>query len=131
MMQQFIAHRFGGSHLGMRRIETHHAMAEPPLNDLLQSAKSAAADKQDAARVDADVFLLRMLTSTLGRNIADSAFKDFQQGLLNAFAGDITRDGNVLSFARDLVDLVDVNDAALCAFYVVIGVLQEAQDNVF
>ena len=54
----------------------------------------------------------------------------FSKRLLHAFAGDIARDGDVLGLAGDLVDLVDVNDAALGALHVVIGVLQQAQDDV-
>ena len=55
----------------------------------------------------------------------------FKQGLLDAFAGDVAGDGDVLGLASDLVDFVDVNDAALGAFHIVVGVLQQAQDDVF
>ena len=43
---------------------------------------------------------------------------------------DVARDGDVLGLARDLVNLVNINDAALGALHVVIGVLQQAQDDV-
>ena len=65
-----------------------------------------------SARVHADVFLLRMLASALRRHIANRAFQNFQQRLLHAFAGNVARDGDVLRLARDLVDFVNVNDAA-------------------
>ena len=71
-----------------------------------------------------------MLASALRRHVADRAFENFQQRLLHAFAGNVARDGHVLRLARDLVDLVNVNDAALRAFHVVIGVLQQAQNDV-
>jgi len=52
-----------------------------------------------------------MLAPALGRHIGHRAFENLEQGLLDAFAGDIAGDGWVLVFAADLVDLVDVDDA--------------------
>ena len=43
---------------------------------------------------------------------------------------DVARDRRVVALARDLVDLVDVDDAALRALDVVIGVLQQRDDDV-
>ncbi len=63
------------------------------------------------ARVHADVFLLRMLAPALRRHVADRPFQDFQQRLLHAFAGNVARDGDVFRLARDLVDLVNINNA--------------------
>ena len=57
-------------------------------------------------------FLVRMLASALRRNVGDRAFEDLQQRLLHAFAGDVARDRRVLVLAADLVDFVDVDDAA-------------------
>jgi len=51
--------------------------------------------------------------------------------LLNAFAGDIACDRDVLRGAVDLVDLIDVNNAFLRFGNVEVGCLQEAQDDVF
>jgi hypothetical protein len=56
---------------------------------------------------------------------------DFQQGLLNPFSGYVPGDGGVVRFAGDLVDFVDVDDAALGFFHVVVGILQQRQDDVF
>jgi hypothetical protein len=66
----------------------------------------------------------------LRRNIANGTFQDFQERLLHTFTGNIARERNVLGLARDLVDFIDVNDAALSAFDVVISVLQQPQNNV-
>ena len=55
---------------------------------------------------------------------------DFQQGLLDALAGDVARDGRVLGLAADLVDLVDVDDPALGSLHVVLGGLEELEDDV-
>src|SRR6185436_19025204 len=53
-----------------------------------------------------------------------------QQRLLHALARDVARDRRVVALARDLVDLVDVDDATLTLLDVVIGVLQEREDDV-
>jgi hypothetical protein len=50
--------------------------------------------------------------------------------LLNALAGDITRDRRVLGLACDLVDLVDVDDPRLGALDVVIGSLDQLEQDV-
>jgi hypothetical protein len=65
-----------------------------------------------------------------GRHVADGAFQDLQQGLLHALARDVAGDGDVFGLAADLVDLVDVDDAALGALHVVVGVLKQAEDDV-
>ncbi len=96
----------------------------------LQPDKRAAADEQDVGGIHADVFLLRMLAPTLRRDAANGAFQDLQQGLLHAFAGNVARDRDVLGLAGDLVDLVDIDNAALGALHIVIGVLQQAQNDV-
>ena len=57
--------------------------------------------------------------------------KDLQQRLLDALAGHVTGDGRVLGLAGNLVDLVDIDDAALRFFHVVIGVLDEFEQDVF
>jgi hypothetical protein len=49
---------------------------------------------------------------------------------LHALARDVAGDGGVVGLARDLVDLVDVDDAALRPLDVVVGILQELQDDV-
>src|SRR6202000_2957564 len=51
-------------------------------------------------------------------------------GLLYAFAGHVAGDRGVLALAGDLVDLVDVDDAGLGAFDVVVGGLDQLEQNV-
>src|SRR6185503_19481924 len=58
------------------------------------------------------------------------ALEDLQQGLLDALAGHVSRDRGVVALARDLVDLVDVDDPALRAVEVEVGGLDEAQEDV-
>src|SRR5205807_754907 len=104
--------------------------AEAALDHTLQPDEGAAADKEHLRRVHADVFLLRMLATTLGRHVANGPFQDFQQRLLHTFAGNVAGNRDVFGFAGDLVDLININNAALSAFDVVIGVLQQAQNDV-
>jgi hypothetical protein len=71
-----------------------------------------------------------VLAAALGRDVANGAFEDLQQGLLHALARNVAGDGHVLSLARDLVNLVNINNPALGALDIVVGVLQEAQHDV-
>ena len=72
-------------------------------------------DKQDVLRVDLDELLLRVLAAAVGRHIADRARDDFQQCLLHTLTAHVAGDGGVLALAGDLVDLVHIDNADLCA----------------
>ena len=50
--------------------------------------------------------------------------------LLHALARHVTRDRRVVGLARDLVDFVDIYDAALRALDIVVGGLQQLQNDV-
>src|SRR4029079_8094286 len=91
------------------------------LDDLFQPGKRAAADEKYIFGVDLQEFLLRMLAPALRRDRGDRAFDQLEQGLLHAFAGYVARDRRVLALARDLVDLVDVDDAGLRLLDVVVA----------
>ena len=54
----------------------------------------------------------------------------FKQRLLDALAGDVARDRGVVGLARDLVDLVDVDDPGLGLLDVVVGGLDQLQQDV-
>ena len=97
---------------------------------LLEAGKGAAADEQDIGRVDLEELLLRMLAAALRRNRGDGAFHDLEQRLLDALARHIAGDRGIVRLARDLVDLVDIDDAALGALDIVVGRLQQLQDDV-
>ena len=99
-------------------------------DDLLEAVERAAADEQDVGRVDLQEVLVRMLAPALRRHRGHRAFDQLQQRLLHAFARDVARDRRVVGLARDLVDLVDVDDAALRALDVVVAVLQQLLDDV-
>ena len=80
--------------------------------------------------VDLQELLLRVLAATLRRDRGDSAFDQLQQRLLHALARHVAGDRRVVALARDLVDLVDVDDAGLCLLDVVVALLQQLLDDV-
>ena len=82
------------------------------LDQLFQPVEGTAADKEDVLGVDLDELLLGVLAPALGRHIAHRTLQDLQQRLLHALAAHVPGDGGVLRLAGDLVDLIDVDDAA-------------------
>ena len=110
--------------------EAHGLLVHAALDDLVHTVERAAADEEDVRRVHLDELLLRVLASALRRDVCDRALEQLEQRLLHALAGDVARDGRVLALAGDLVDLVDVNDAALCALDVKVRRLQELEQDV-
>ena len=110
--------------------EAHPLHADPALDDRLEAAEGAAADEEDVGGVDLQELLLRVLAAALGRHAGHRALDDLEQRLLHALAGDVAGDRRVLALARDLVDLVDVDDAALGALDVVVRRLEQVQDDV-
>ena len=73
---------------------------------------------------------MRVLAPALRRNGGGRALEDLQQRLLHALAGDVTRDRRVVGLAGDLVDLVDVDDPGLGLLDVVVGGLDQLQQDV-
>ena len=73
---------------------------------------------------------MRVLAPTLRRHRGGGALQDLQQRLLHALAGDVTGDRRVLGLAGDLVDLVDVDDAGLGLLDVVVGGLDQLEQDV-
>src|SRR5690606_10249684 len=99
-------------------------------DDLLEARERAAADEQDVRGIDLQELLLRVLASALRRYRGDRALDQLQKRLLHALARDVTRDRRVARLARDLVDLVDVDDARLRLLDVVVALLQQLLDDV-
>ena len=66
-----------------------------------------------------------VLAPTLRRHVRDGSFNKFQERLLNAFTGDIPRDGRAIAFSTNLVDFVDIYNPALSAFDIVVGGLKQ------
>src|SRR5438552_12154099 len=112
------------------RAEAHAGPSDARLDDLVEADEGAAAEEEDVRGVDLDELLVRVLPPALGRHVGHRALEDLEQGLLDALARDVPCDRGVLGLARDLVDLVDIDDAALGPLDVVIRRLEQAQDDV-
>ena len=65
-----------------------------------------------------------------GGTRGDRAFHDLEQSLLHALARHVAGDRRVVGLAADLVDFVDIDDAALRPLDIVVGVLQQLEDDV-
>ena len=71
-----------------------------------------------------------MLAAALRRHRGDRALQNLQQRLLDALARHVARDRRVVRLARDLVDLVDVDDPGLGLLDVEVRGLDQLQENV-
>ena len=100
------------------------------LDDLVEAGECAAADEQHVLGIDLQELLLRVLAAALRRHRCDGTLDQLQQSLLHAFAGNVTGDRSVFRLAGDLVDFIDVDDAGLRFFDIVIAFLQELLDDV-
>ncbi len=105
-------------------------MAGSAFDDLFQTVKGTATDKQDVGCIDLDKFLMGVFASTLGRNTCHRAFQNLQKGLLHTFSRYITRDRGVFGLAGNFVNLIHVDDAHLCPFHVIIGCLNQLEQNI-
>jgi hypothetical protein len=114
-------------HLGP---EADAPLADPTLDQPVQPGKGPTADEQDVGGVDLDELLVRVLAPALRGHRGRRALQDLQQRLLHALARHVTGDGGVLALAGDLVDLVDVDDARLGPLDVVVGRLDQLQQDV-
>ena len=115
--------------IGAAAAVSHRPRVEP-LGDLaFDAVERAAADEEDVACVDLYEFLVGMLAPALRRNVDRRPFENFQQRLLHPFARDVARDGGVVAFAGDLVDLVDEDDAPFGGRHVVGSDLQQPRED--
>ena len=73
---------------------------------------------------------MRVLATPLRWHRGCRALEDLQERLLHAFTGDVTGDRRVLTLAGDLVDLIDVDDAGFGLLHVVVGGLDELEEDV-
>ena len=105
-------------------------LAVARLDELLQAGERTPHDEEDVRRVDLDELLVRVLAAPLRRHGGGRALEDLEEGLLHPLAGDVAGDRRVLALAGDLVDLVDVDDARLGLLDVVVGSLDELEEDV-
>ena len=115
------------AHLGG---EAEGLLADPLLHDLLEAGEGAADDEQDVGGVDLDELLVGVLATPLRRHRGGGALEHLEQRLLHALARDVARDRGVLRLAGHLVDLVDVDDAGLGLLDVVVGGLDQLEEDV-
>src|SRR6516164_6052343 len=119
---------------GARRsvgVEPHTAAAHPPLDNALQADEGPATNEQNVGGVNRRELLVGVLATALRWHVGDRALEDLQEGLLHTFARDVTGDRRILVFLRDFIDLVNIDDSLLSPLHVVVGILQELQDDVF
>ena len=110
--------------------EADAPVADARLDDLVETGERTTTDEQDVRGVDLDELLVRVLAPALGRHRRGRAFEDLEQRLLHALTRHVARDRRVLGLAGDLVDLVDVDDAGLGLLDVVVGGLDQLQEDV-
>ena len=115
------------AHLGA---EADGVLADAARDDLVEAGERAAADEQDVRRVDREELLVRVLAAALRRHRRDRSLEDLQQRLLDSLARHVARDRRVVRLARDLVDLVDVDDPGLGLLDVEVGGLNQLQEDV-
>ena len=113
-----------------RRAEAHALVADAPLDDLVEVGERAAADEQDVRGVDREELLVGVLAAPLRRHRGDGALQDLEQRLLHSLARHVARDRRVVGLARDLVDLVDVDDPGLGLLHVEVGGLDQLEEDV-
>src|SRR5689334_7351384 len=111
-------------------MEAERLVTQTSLDHFLKSDESATANEENVSRVDREELLVRMLATTLRRNVRNSAFENLQQRLLHAFTRNVTCDRRVLILTTNLVYFIDVDDALLCAFDVAVRSLQEFENDV-
>ena len=113
----------------LHRIEAYDTRVEALCNLALDAVERTAADEEDVARIDLDIFLVGMLATTLRRHVHGGSLEQLQQSLLHAFTADIARNRRIVRLAGDFVDFVDENDAALRCLDIVVGHLQQSAQN--
>lgn len=72
-----------------------------------------------------------MFAAALRRNIGNRSFDNLQQCLLNALARNIAGNRRPVGFTGNLIDFININDAALRFFNIIIRSLHQFQDNIF
>src|SRR5215471_13890212 len=110
--------------------ETDSVLADAARDDLVDAGEGAAANEEDVGRVDREELLVRVLTSALRRHRGHRPLEDLEERLLDALARHVARDRRVVRLARDLVDLVDVDDPGLGLLDVEVRGLDQLEEDV-
>src|SRR5215213_5357277 len=111
-------------------MEAERLVTQSSPDHFLEPDEGATAKEENVSRVNREELLVRVLATTLRRHVRNSAFEDLQQGLLHAFTRNIARDRRVLILTTNLIDLVDVDDALLCALDIAVRSLQKFENDI-
>ena len=99
---------------------------------LLYAIKSTTTDKEDISCIHMDVILIRMLSSSLWRNIDHRSFQKFQQALLHTFTTYITGNRRIITLTCNLIYLINKDNTSFCCSNIIVGNLkQSAQDALY
>jgi len=112
------------------RAEAEALLVEPGGDNVVEPDEGPAADEEDVGGVDLQELLVRVLATTLRRNVGHRTLEDLEQRLLHTLTGHIAGNRGVLCLASDLVDLVDVDDPTLGRLAIALGRLVEAEEDV-
>ena len=112
-------------------LKTHGFTPDSVPDYLIQAVESAAANKEYIACIHLDKVLLGMFPAPFGRNVRHGSLYYLQKGLLDPLAGHIAGNGRAVQFPGDLVDFINVYDALTCGLNVIIGHLNQVQDDIF
>lgn len=115
----------------LRAIETDNVRLETRSYRAFDTVESPAGDKKDVAGVDLDHFLFGMFASALRGHVDDGAFEEFEESLLDTLATDIASDRRVVALAGYLVNFVDKDDTALSRLDIIVGSLEETDEDIF
>src|SRR5262249_54667936 len=110
--------------------EADGVLADALCDDLVESRERAAAYEEAVRRVDREELLVRMLAPALRRHRGDGSLQDLEERLLYALTRHVARDRRVVGLARDLVDLIDVDDPGLGLLDVEVGRLDQLEEDV-
>src|SRR5574340_1638412 len=84
--------------------ETHRFSVEALFDNVFQPDECTAANEENVRGVHLNEFLMRMLASSLRRDVCDRTLDELEERLLNAFTRDVPCDGGAVAFSADLVD---------------------------
>ena len=112
-------------------IETNGFCIFSGFDNFIQPFKSAAADKQNIGGINLDKLLLRVFSAALRRYVSHRSLYNFQKSLLYSFSGYVSGNGGIFRFSGNFVNFVNINNAILSTFYIVICCLNDFQQNIF
>lgn len=112
-------------------IKADTTFTEAAFDDGIESNKGATADEEDVGCVDTNVLLMRMFATTFWWDVAHCALKNFKEGLLDAFTGDVAGDGDIARGLVNFVNFVYVDDTPFRARDIIVCVLEKLEDDVF